>query len=146
MALQKRLLLLGIAALAAGNVGCLAVAAGAAAAGAGATGYAYLKGKYYRDYPANLDDTNTAVKTALAELRFPVSPEERTAGKIVIESRAADSSTIHIALEPFTSRIPAEGQVTRVSIRVSAFGDEQVSARLACRVRTVRMQRRFLGE
>src|SRR5262245_2677872 len=130
MAKRNRLVLLAWAALALANGGCLAVAAGAAAAGAGAAGYAYLKGRYYRDYPASLDDAFAGIRTALTELQFPLDHEEKTNGKGMIESRTSDGTDIHIEFETLLSRVPAEGQVTRVYIRIGTFGDELVSARI----------------
>jgi hypothetical protein len=118
-----------VAAVALTQAGCLLVAAGVAG-GAAATGYVYYKGRLYRDYPAGLGDSLAAVRTALVELQFPITGEEVKNGSGYLTSKTADGSTVRIYLEPVASRVPAEGTLTRVSIRVGAFGDEAVSTRL----------------
>jgi hypothetical protein len=118
-----------VGALALANGGCLLVAVGAAG-GAAAAGYAYYKGRLYRDYPANLNDSLAAVRTSLLELQFPIVTEESKAGESYVATKAADGSNISIYLEVLQSRIPAEGPVTRISVRVATFGDEAVSARI----------------
>jgi hypothetical protein len=121
-----RLAYLVVAGLALINGGCLAIAAGAAG-GAAAAGYYYYKGRIYRDYPATLPDTRAALRASLTELGFPVLGEEADAE---VKTRTADDSTVRICLDPVTSRVPADGPMTRVSIRVGAFGDEAVSIRI----------------
>jgi hypothetical protein len=110
------------------QTGCLLVAAGAAAGGA-AAGYAYYNGRLYRDYPAGMGDTLVAVRGALADLQFPLLSEESGAAPFLL-TRTTDGSKIRICLETVASRVPVEGTVTRVSIRVATFGDEAVSARI----------------
>jgi hypothetical protein len=121
------LLLAGILALV--QLGCLVVAAGVAG-GAAATGYFYWRGRLCHDYLATPPDTLAAVRTALAEMQFPIIAEESKNGTVYLGSRTADGSTIRIWVEPIPSRIPAEGTLTRVSIRVSVFGDETLSNRI----------------
>ena len=114
------------------SAGCLVVAAGAAAGGAGAVGYAYLRGQLYRDFPADVPNSAAAVHTALVELQMPINAEDRTS----FESRTGDGSIVRIRLEPQSAAIPAEGPVTRVSVRVSTFGDEEVTRRILDQVET----------
>jgi hypothetical protein len=121
--------LLLLAATALCNSGCVFVAAGAAAGGATA-GYLYYRGRLYRDFPANLNDAAAAVRLALVDLKFPITSDSLDGGKIDLKSRTADGSKIHINLETVTSRIPAEGTVTRVSIRVGNFGDDDLTKKL----------------
>jgi hypothetical protein len=112
------------------NGGCLWVAAGAAAGGA-AAGYAYYRGRVYRDYPASLPDSLAAVRDGLTELRFPILGEEHDGDKgWTIHSHTGDGSRVTIDLESQPSPIPAEGPKTRISVRVSTFGDEVVSVRI----------------
>ncbi len=126
----RRILLVMAAALAAVQAGCLLVAAGVAS-GAAATGYCYYKGRYYREYPAALGDALAAARTALTELQFPVLSEEAKNGSAFVASRTADGSAIRIYLDTVESRVPADGPaLTRVSVRVGAFGDEEVSKRI----------------
>ena len=129
--LRKRFLLtaqlvLLLAALA--NSGCLLATAGIA--GGAAIGYAYCKGRVCETYNANCEDTWAATRTALVELGMPIVKEERKGPEGFIESRTADGDHVRIYMEPETSRIPAEGQICRVSVRVAAFGDRPVSDRI----------------
>jgi hypothetical protein len=110
------------------QTGCLVVAAGVAG-GAAATGYVYYKGRLYRDYLAGLNQALEALRASLLELQFPIIAEESKNGTSYIASRTSDGSTMRIYVEPVPSRIPAEGTLTRVSIRVGAFGDEALSTR-----------------
>jgi hypothetical protein len=119
-----------VACLAAAQAGCLIVAAGVAG-GAAATGYCYYKGRYYRDYPTAIGDALAAVRTALLELQFPVLSEEAKNGTAFVSSKTADGSAIRIYLDTVDSRVPADGPaLTRVAVRVGAFGDEEVSRRI----------------
>lgn len=111
-----------------GNAGCLLVAAGAA--GAGAATYAYYNGQLYREYHASLADTAAAARAALADLQFPVIEQKSDTGTTFLKTRTADGHTVRIHLDVVPSPIPAEGALTRVSIRVGFSGDEAVSGRL----------------
>jgi hypothetical protein len=127
-----RLIPLALAGLALANSGCLMVAAGVAAGGAAAGGYAYYKGRVSREYVANLDDAWNACHLALADLGMPVGTEDRSGGSATIDSRTADGAAVHITFDLENSRIPAEGNVTRVGVRVGtfSFGDQVVSERI----------------
>jgi hypothetical protein len=127
---MARLAYLVLAALALVNGGCLVVAAGAAAGGAAAVGYAVWKGRMYRDYAASLPNTQAAVVAALADLQFPVVNQSAADGETYVESQLADKTKVKIYLDPLPSRVPADGPVTRVSIRVGTFGDEDLTRRL----------------
>lgn len=119
-----------IAALALANGGCLVVAAGAAAGGAAAVGYALWKGRMYRDYAAAMPETQAAVVAALGDLKFPLASQATADGETYVEALAGDNSKVKIYLDPVPSRVPADGPVTRVSIRVGTFGDEDLTRRL----------------
>src|SRR6266851_7593459 len=119
-------------ALAVGQGGCLWVAAGAAAGGA--AGYAYYQGKSCQSFTANFDDTWAATHTALSELGMPILKEERHQGSGVIKSQTSDADRIRIALDAIPSRIPAEGMLTRICIRIGTFGDHPVSERILYQV------------
>jgi hypothetical protein len=112
------------------NGGCLAAAAAGAAGGGAAALYAYQRGRLYRDYPASLADTTAAVRTSLAELQFPPGTEKSDGGNFDFETKTTDGAKVRIFLEAQTSRVPAEGPVTSVTVRVGAFGDDKVSARI----------------
>jgi hypothetical protein len=110
------------------NSGCLLIAAGAA--GGAAVGYAYANGRVYETYNANLNDAWAATKTALQELGMPAVKEERKADGGFVESRTADNETVRIYVDALGSKIPAEGLLSRVSVRVATFGDKPFSNRL----------------
>ncbi len=112
--------------------GCLLVAAGAA--GGAAVGYAYCQGKVCELYAASFNDSWAATHAALADLGMPVLSEERKADGGTIESRTADGDKVHIYFKDLPSSIPAEGQVTRVGVRVATFGDRVLSERILYQV------------
>jgi len=112
------------------NAGCLALAAGAAAAGAGGVAYAYFTAPLVHDYPTGLNETVAATKSALAELQFPVDNEKAEGEGVVLESHTGDHYKIVVNFEVLASRVPADGSMTRVSIRVGHFGDDAVSGRI----------------
>lgn len=124
-----RLLYLTGAILALVQGGCLLAIAGVAAGGA-ATGYLYCKGRIYRDYPASLQDVHNAVHAALLDLHFGVFNDETKDGKAFLVTKTTNGKKVKIYLDCLASPIPAEGMVTRVSIRVGAFGDENISMRI----------------
>jgi hypothetical protein len=119
---------LTLAAITVTQTGCLAAAAGVAAGGA--AGYAYWQGRVGRDYVANRDDVWNALHTSLTELQMPVVSENRDTDEDHIESKTADGDKVKIDVTVTKSRIPAEGDISRVSVRVATFGDTVVSARL----------------
>ncbi len=110
------------------NSGCLLATAGIA--GGAVAGYAYSKGKLCDTYNANGDDTWAATRTALAELGMPIVNEERQGTEGFIESRTADGDRVRIYVQAESSKIPAEGQVSRVCVRIATFGDRPVSDRI----------------
>jgi len=114
--------------LALANGGCLLAVAGAT--GGAAVGYAYYMGKLCETFAAGLDDTWAATRTALSELAMPIVNEERKASEGFIESRTADGERVRVYLQVETSKIPAEGQITRVCVRIATFGEHPVSDRI----------------
>ena len=112
--------------------GCLLIAAGAA--GGAAAGYAYYQGRICQSYVANFEDTWAATHTALSELGMPILSEERQTDCGVIKTQTADGDRVRIALDAVPSRIPAEGSLTRICVRVGTFGDHPVSERVLYQV------------
>ena len=51
-------------------------------------------------------------------------------GRFVIETRLADGSIAKITMTSVGSAIPADGPVTRITVRIGTFGDENLSARM----------------
>jgi hypothetical protein len=125
-----RLVLIGVAGAALLNGGCLAAAVAGAAGGGAAALYAYERGQLYREYPASLADSAAAVRTSLAELQFPPSAEKSDGDSFTFETKTTDNAKVRVYLEAQTSRVPAEGPITRITVRVGAFGDDAVSARI----------------
>jgi hypothetical protein len=123
-------LLLGTAvALANSGCCCLLVGAGVAGVAGGAgTGYAYCKGKVCETYHADFEDAWAATRTALADLGLPVVKEKHAKG--FLESRTAQGKRVRLYVKAQPSKLPAEGPLTRVCVRVAVFGDQAVSARL----------------
>jgi hypothetical protein len=117
-----------------GNSGCLGLAIGGAAAAGVAGAVYYARGQLYRDYPASLDNSTVAVKTALNEMQLPVVGEKSDAGEVEIESRTGDGDPISIKLSTVTNRVPADPATTHISVRVGKFGDESLSTRLLDRI------------
>jgi hypothetical protein len=124
----ERIAWLLLASAALGQAGCLAVAAGCAAGGA--AGFAYYSGKVERDYVAYRQDVWAALQAALADLRMPVTEPVSEGTEWSLEARTADGDKVRITLETKSSRIPSEGVLTRVGVRVATFGDGTVSSRI----------------
>jgi hypothetical protein len=101
-----------------------------AAGGAIGAGYVYVRGEVDRDYPATYPDVRAAVLASLKDLGMPLLKERYSTDNTTIESRTLNDESVEIALTTRTSKIPAEGPVTRVSIRVATWGDHAVSNRL----------------
>jgi hypothetical protein len=108
--------------------GCLWIAAGAAAGGAAT--YYYCRGRVCRDYNAAFDDTWAATHTAMTELGLKPESEGRDSLEGTIHTRLADGHRVTIDLSSEKSRLPAEGPLTRVGIRVHLLPDESVSRRI----------------
>jgi hypothetical protein len=132
------MVVLGLVALS--GAGCLAVV-GAAAVGGGIAGYAYYKGRVIQDFPASLAEVESATVLALQDLKLPPGekhvPPTPTGGsppEISITTSTADQATVTIVMEPAASRLPGEGLVTRVGVRVGTFGDQVLSQRILAQV------------
>jgi uncharacterized protein DUF3568 len=126
---QSSVLYAFVAVLALIQGGCLLAVAGVAG-GAAATGYFYCKGQVYRDFPANFIEVHNAVRAALLDLHFIIFTEEAKDGKAFFVTKTTNGKKVRIYLNCLSSPIPAEGLLTRVSIRVACFGDEAVSAHI----------------
>jgi Protein of unknown function (DUF3568) len=126
----SRTAFLAVAAVALANAGCLIAAVGAAASGAAAVSYAYYTAPLMREYPVNYADALAAVKTSLTELQFPLIKEQPDGASTLIETRTGDGVSVKIFLDVLTSPVPADGSMTRISVRVGHFGDDAVSARI----------------
>ncbi len=124
------------AVMALANSGCLAVAVGTAAAG-GAVGYAYVRGNVSQDYRAGFNETWTATHTALLDLGLPVLAANNGQGEGSLESRTGDNDAIRVSVDTRPVTVPADGPLTRVSVRVGmVLGDRALSERLLAQVET----------
>jgi len=122
--------LLGLGAALTATSGCLWLAASAAVGGAAGAGYVYYKGKVTQPYNASLDHVWAASHTALAELGMGVESESRDNISGTIYSTLANGEKVRIYLDVKESKIPAEGPLTVVAIRVGMIGDEGASVRI----------------
>jgi hypothetical protein len=119
-----------VSALVLPSTGCVAAAVTAAVAGAGAAGYVYYQGAVPRDYPKTMDETWAAAVKAVEDLQMKVETAQHDNDGATIETTTGTGEHVQIVLEPRTNAVPADGQWTHVSIRVSWFGNDQVSERL----------------
>jgi hypothetical protein len=127
---QKQALQATVAGILLVNGGCLFLAASAAVGGAAGAGYVYYKGKVTRPYNANFNDVWSATHTALTELGMRIESEGRDALSGEIHSVLADGSKVRVYFDVKESKIPAEGPLVVLSIRVGTFGDEAASVRI----------------
>jgi len=128
---RNRATLLGVAIVLLSSGGCLWLAAGAVVGGAAGAGYVYYKGKVSRPYNASMNDVWAATHTALTELGMKVESEGRDSLTAEIHTRLADGEKVRIYFDVKDSRIPAEGPLTVIGIRVGRFnGDEAASVRI----------------
>lgn len=126
--------LLLLAGVALGNAGCLVAAVGAAAA-AGAAGYAHVKGKVCHTVNATLDETVAAARQSLAELKMPITSEGRQTGSSAwLDSATADGTTVSITVDVEPAEHPPQANVTRLCVRVGAFGDYPTSDRIITQI------------
>jgi hypothetical protein len=126
----SRAAFVAVTAVALANAGCLIAAVGAAAGGAAAVSYAYYNAPLIHEYPIKYADAMAAVKTSLTELQFPLVKEQPDGASTLIETRTGDGVPVKIFLDVLTSPVPADGSITRISVRVGHFGDDAVSARI----------------
>lgn len=126
-------LLLAASALASG--GCLAVAVGAGAAGAAAVGYTYYRGGVGQDYACDFNTAWAAAHRALADLGMSAQGMQRDSeNEGSLDSTTGQGKNVHIALETRPSKIPAEGPITHIHVRVGLVGDRSLSEHLLAQI------------
>jgi len=111
-------------AILAGTSGCLAVAAGA---GAGAT-VAYVRGDLGTTLGADLERSDRAVNSAIAQLQFAKVSESKDALQAIIIARNAADKKIELHLDKLAS------DATKLKIRVGTFGDDSLQVTILDRV------------
>lgn len=129
----RTLSLLVVAAGAVASAGCLAVAA-VGAAGGGVATYFYVRGKVCQEFVAGFADTWKATQDMLLAEPLTLVSNENDGKSGKITSRTADGSTITIDLVTVAGRTPAEASVTRVCVRIGAFGDQALSERFLSKI------------
>lgn len=116
---------LATAALSSG--GCaLVLLGGGAAAGAGAV--AYAQGELSSPQAASLDTTWEATRTALRDMRYTITEQEKGERRASLTARGPDEEKVTIGLEAKSSN------VTEIRIRVGMFGDETVSRQILAEI------------
>jgi hypothetical protein len=111
------------------NSGCLGILIGAGvASGCYGAAYLYAKGKLCTTFNTQFEDAWSATVTAFNELGMPVVKENRAKG--YLDGHTADGARVRVSICSHPSRIPAEGVVTRVCVRVGVCGDKAVSERI----------------
>ena len=128
-------LLLAASTLASG--GCLAVAIGAGAAGAAVAGYTYYRGGVAQDYAADFNAAWNASQLALHDLGMTAQGMKRDSeNEGSLDSTTGEGKNIHITLETRPSKIPVEGPITHIHVRVGLVGDRPLSERLLAQIQT----------
>ncbi len=102
------------------TTGCILVAAGAGAA-AGVGTFAYVRGELKSTLDASLDRTWRATQTAMKDLKFAVTKEQKDALQADLTGRTAADKKVLVKLVKLTNN------ATEVRIRVGTFGDESLS-------------------
>ncbi|MFI5356371.1 MAG: DUF3568 family protein [Opitutales bacterium] len=106
---------LALAAL--GYSGCIAVVA----AGAAGSGVAWYNGRMDVTLNSSLDDVYAASQKAVAQLEFARINESKSAVDASLVARTALDKKVEITLQK------QDAKVTKLSIRVGVFGDENLS-------------------
>jgi len=122
---------LALAVITLGQAGCLVAAVGAAASGAGAAGYFYAQGKVCDEFTASFDDAWAATQEAMSELSLPIKTQARDTNLSGdLESVTSDGDVIRIHIETRPAKIPADGSISRICVRVGTWGDYAVSEKV----------------
>jgi len=120
MKLGSWLIVIGLGCSLALTTGCILVAAGAGAA-AGVGTYAYVRGELESTLDAPLDRTWRATQTAMKDLKFAVTKEQKDALQAELTARTAADKKVLVKLVKLTNN------TTEVRVRVGTFGDESLS-------------------
>jgi hypothetical protein len=120
-----------LAAITLGQAGCLVAAVGAGAAGAGAAGYFYAQGKVCDEFSASFDEAWAATLKAMGELSLPIKTQLRDTNLSGdLESVTSDGEAIRIHIETRPAKIPADGSISKICVRVGTWGDYPVSEKI----------------
>lgn len=108
--------------------GCFLAAVGAAGA-AGAGTVAYIRGELDATVDGPYDSVITAADSALERLQFAKVSETRDAFTAEIVARTADDKKVEVKVAREAARL------TKVTIRIGVFGDEEKSRAVLDRMR-----------
>ena len=114
---------LALAAL--GYSGCFAVVA----AGAAGSGVAWYNGRMDVTLNERLDDVYAASQKAVAQLEFARINERKSAVDAALVARTALDKRVEITLQK------QDDKITKVSIRVGVFGDENLSMAVLAKIK-----------
>lgn len=118
MKIKSLLLLPGMFCLGLFLTGCAAVLVGGAA---GVGTYAYIKGELKVTEAATLERTWSATQSAMKDLQFRVTTQQKDALQGRLVAKTASDKRIEIDLEKVSDTM------TEVRVRVGTFGDEDLS-------------------
>jgi hypothetical protein len=110
------------------NCGCLLVAAGTAAGAL--AGAAYLNATVSATYFAYPNDVWMATRQGLTELGMPLRKESFDGFNGSLESTTPDGDRVCINLACMTPPGFVDGAMTKLSVRISSFGDRHASERI----------------
>jgi Protein of unknown function (DUF3568) len=108
------------------NSGCVVAVAGAAA---GAGTVAWVEGKLVVTLGNSYDQVTRATDTAIAQLQFFKLSDERDALTTTVTVRTAEDKKVTVEVKRVAD------QLTKVEIRVGAFGDKPVEQAVYDRIR-----------
>lgn len=122
---------------------CLIVFAGLSGAGAGCVGLDGVAGtvgytpnasRSSQDYPSTFRDSWYAAQLALGDLRLNIESEQNNGASGTLTSRTQNGAIITITIATQPRPIPVDGIMTRISVRVGTFGDQETSDRILGRI------------
>ena len=105
--------------------GCAFLVGTAIGGGAGVGATKYVKGEMEGSYAATMSSTWLACKGALGELGIGIfGSSKETPTHWVIEGRSEGGKEVQVTLDALSDK------VTKVSVRVGIFGDQQLSTKI----------------
>jgi hypothetical protein len=107
--------------------GCAPLLIGGALAAGGAAGYAYYAGQYNRDFDAGALEVRHAARAVLTDMGVPVVEEHSDTNGGWFVSNTPGGERLSVTFTDFPDQNSPSGFVTRVGVRVAAFGDPTFS-------------------
>ncbi len=113
--------------LAAAGSGCAPLLIGSAVAAGGVAGYAYYAAEQAREYDAGASEVRLATRNVLTEMGMPVVEEHSDTNGGWLVSRTPAGQRLSVTFSDNPEPNSPSGFVTRVGVRVAAFGDQEFS-------------------